>query len=59
MLFLLLSSCAQKPVITKFDGVWTVWEREYKPAEMCLEEKDVQKLREILIRCAKQDEYGE
>lgn len=49
--FLILSSCAQRPVVTSFDGKWSYLEVPGEPVKACLIEEDVQKLRELLIRC--------
>jgi hypothetical protein len=46
-----LSSCASKPVVTSFDGNWKFVETAPGKKSACLEESDVMKLREILIRC--------
>jgi hypothetical protein len=57
MLCLTLSSvlgggCASRPTVTSFDGKWTLIEVPGDPKlKACLEEEDVQKLRETLIRC--------
>lgn len=52
--FLILSNCAAIPKTTTFDGKWDFIEPDpYNPDDVraCLPESDVQKLREILIRC--------
>lgn len=53
IVFLILTSgCVSPPKATKFDGKWTIV--EFVPGEKsaCLPQKDVYKLREILIRCS-------
>lgn len=55
-IFLILSllaggGCASKPVTTAFDGQWEFVDRPGQPLKACLGEKDVAKLRELLIRC--------
>lgn len=46
-----LAACAHKPVDTKFDGRWQYCESTPFEQLMCLNEQDVGKLRELLIRC--------
>lgn len=50
-LFSGLVSCAHKAQVTTFDGNWTFTEEE--PPRACLNETDVKKLREVLIKCEK------
>lgn len=52
-LFLILSffpGCAA-PVVTNFDGKWEFVDQPGQPLKACLQEDDVAKLRETLIRC--------
>ncbi len=56
--FLILSSllfhvgCATEPKTTKFDAEWEFCEiSPFEPPRACLKQKDVEKLRELLIRC--------
>ncbi len=45
------SGCASKPIVTSFDGQWFFVQSGDGKQKACLEENDVMKLREILIRC--------
>ena len=49
--FLILNGCANKPVVTKFDGKWDFCKNAQGETLACLKKEDVKKLREILIRC--------
>lgn len=49
--FLVLSSCASRPVATKFDAQWEMVEVIPGETRACLDMAGVKKLREILIRC--------
>lgn len=53
MLFLILNSgCASHPKAVSFDGNWELVDAgPDQPVKACLKEEDVDKLREILIRC--------
>lgn len=52
-LFSILSSaaCASGPKTTKFDGKWQFCEIVPQKQLACLDEDDVQKLRQLLIEC--------
>lgn len=53
-LFLTLNGaggCSTLPPATKFDANWIFIQRPNEPVRACLEEKDVQKLRKILLEC--------
>lgn len=51
IIFLTLSGCATAQHDTKFDGKWEACEVAPQRTVMCLEEPDILKLREILVRC--------
>lgn len=51
---LFIFGCSSAPIVTKFDGKWEFCENEKGETRACLQEKDVKKLREILIRCKSQ-----
>lgn len=48
-------SCTSTPKTTRFDGKWEFIDNPKGETKACLAKPDVQKLRELLIRCQKGD----
>jgi hypothetical protein len=52
ILSVVLAGCASTPAPTKFDGKWEFFQvTPFEEPRACLEQEDVKKLRELLIRC--------